>query len=295
MTSVHRRPAEPLRGLVRSVWAHEPTLPAGPRVGSCEHVLPTGATHIVLRIGGPSILVFDHAADRLGHRLGHAVVGGARTTYHVRDVSMPSVSVGAVLRPAATGILLGVPESALAGHHTPLECLLPAVEVDRLLSRLHRCTDSPARALVFERWLSGRAMGRSPVLHPALSSVLARPSHLREGRQVREGIVDAEWFSWNEEGGVGAMVRASGLSHRHWIALFRQATGLTPRDWLGMRRFSRALDLATDFSLGWAEIAAASGFTDQAHLANTFRTVTGFTPVAWRRRVDPASPRHVRR
>ncbi|MXV06528.1 MULTISPECIES: helix-turn-helix domain-containing protein [unclassified Xanthomonas] len=276
MASVHRLPIPALRGLVASVWAHDPaTGPSVVRALAREHVLPTGATHIAVRVGGAPLQVFDHAADLCGHRLGHAVAGGVRTEYHVRDVSQPSVSVGAMLRPGAAAVLLGVPESALAGHHTPLECLVPAGEVDALLATLHACHDGPARLAVFERWLAGRAGDRPAALHPALAGVVLRP--------------------WHPGMRVDAMVRASGLSHRHCIALFRQATGLAPNEWLRLQRFSHALALACDGVLGWAEIAAASDFADQAHLANTFRAVAGVTPSAWRLRADPAAPRHVPR
>jgi len=238
-----------------------------------ERALPTGATHIALRFDGPPLLLFDDAADMRGHRLGHAVVGGARTRYHVRDVSQPSASVGAMLRPGAARVLLGVPEDALAGHHTPLDCLLHASEVDALLTRLQACVGAAARLEMFERWLTGRAQGLPPALHPALV------------RSMRPEVHDSR---------VAERVKASGLSHRHYIAQFRQATGLAPREWLALQRFAQALDLAADPSLGWAEIAVASGFADQAHLANTFKTVAGFTPSEWRRRADPNAPRHVR-
>ncbi|AVT12581.1 helix-turn-helix transcriptional regulator [Paracidovorax avenae] len=274
MASLHRHSAPALRGLVASVWAHDPAPVVG-RPHAREHVLPTGATHLAVRIGGAPLRVFDHAADLRGHCLGHAVVGGARTAYHVRDIAQPAVSVGAMLRPGAAAVLLGVPESALAGHHTPLERLLPAGEVDALLAHLHACADAPARLSVFERWLAGRAAGRPPLLHPALRAVFQR--------------------SWHPDACVEDMVRASGLSHRHCIAVFRQATGLAPNAWLRLQRFSHALELAGDPSLGWADIAAASGFADQAHLANTFRHMAGVTPSAWRLAADPAAPRHVPR
>ncbi|WP_254657772.1 helix-turn-helix domain-containing protein [Xanthomonas graminis] len=273
---MHRFPIPALCGLVASVWAHDPAPPPSMgRAATREHVLPTGATHIAVRIGGAPLRVFDNAGDLRGHCLGHAVAGGVRTAYHVRDVAQPSVSVGAMLRPGAAAVLLGVPEPALAGHHTPLEYLLPVGEVDALLAALHACRDGLARLAAFECWLAGRAGGRPSALHPALAGVVLRP--------------------WHPGVRVDAMVRASGLSHRHCIALFRQATGLAPNEWLRLRRFSHALDLACDRALGWAEIAAASGFADQAHLANTFRAVAGVTPSAWRRRADPAAPRHVPR
>lgn len=317
MPSVRRPPLPALGALIDSVWAHDPAaLPPSPSLvtqalrasvpsrqaravnatratqaleATREHVLPTGATHIALRIGGEPLRVFDHAADSCGHRLGHAVVGGARTAYHVRDVSRPSASVGALLKPGAAVVLLGVPESALAGHHTPLDCLLTRAEIDPLLARLQVCESLTGRLALFEHWLLGRARqgylataSRSksallpalqPVLHPALAS--------------------AFFGADNPVRPIGEAVAATGLSHRHCIALFRQCTGLTPREWLRLQRFGHALELAAVPSRGWAEIAAASGFADQAHLANTFRAVTGFSPSAWRRRADPATPRHI--
>lgn len=274
MASLHRPPAAVLAGLVASVWAYEARALASSTLVR-EHVLPTGGTHIALRIGGAPLHIFDGLDDQRGHRLGHAVVGGARTTYHVRDVSQPSISVGAMLRPGAARVLLGVPESALAGHHTPLECLLHAGEVDQLLTQLQQCSAAGERLACFERWLIGRARGRPPVLHPALVATLARPE--RRPPSVRD------------------IVRASGLSHRHCVASFRHATGLTPGEWLRLRRFDHALELARSPSRGWAEIAFASGFSDQSHLTNSFRTIAGLSPSTWRRLADAATPRHVPR
>ncbi|TAA07640.1 AraC family transcriptional regulator [Pseudoxanthomonas winnipegensis] len=276
MASLQRLPVPALRGLVASVWAHEPAAPRTDAPATMrECVLPTGATHLAVRIGGAPLRVFDHASDRCGHLLGHAVVGGVRTAYHVRDVAQPAISVGAMLRPGATAALFGAPESALAGHHTSLELLLPAGEVDALLALLHACGDGSARLAAFEGWLIRRAGGQRPILHPALAVVLRRP--------------------WCADLRVEDMVRASGLSHRHCIAVFRQATGLAPSQWLRLQRFSHAIDLACGQASSWAEIAASCGFADQAHLANTFRDVAGLTPSAWRRLADPAAPRHVPR
>lgn len=276
MASLCRPPVAALSGLVATLWSQDPPAPCTSSAGSGprrEHVLPTGATHIALRFGGAPLLLFDDAADLRGHRLGHAVVGGARSSYHVRDVSQPADSVGAMLKPGAARVLLGVPESALAGHHTPLDMLLPAAEVEALLERLHVGVGAADRLALFEQWLMARAHGRPPAWHPAL--VRSMRDRLPHGMPVAE------------------QVRASGLSHRHYIALFREAVGLTPREWLGLQRFSRVLALAAEPTRGWADIAADCGFADQAHLANSFRKFAGFTPGDWRRRVDPAAPRHV--
>lgn len=274
MHAITRNPHPALDRLVSKVWAQAPRPVAGPGIERREHVLPTGATHVAVRFSGPPILVFDHVADQRGHLLEYASVGGARARYHVRDVSLPSGSIGAMLRPGACEVLLGVPEAALAGHHTALSDVVCANEVDDLLERLHRRHPLAVQLALFEDWLIRRAMGRRPAVHQAL-----------------EPVIGAHAVRFTR---VGDIVKASGLSHRHCIAVFRHCTGLAPSEWLQLQRFEQALEFAADPAGAWADIAAASGFSDQAHLTHAFRNITGLTPSQWRRRHDPLAPRHVR-
>jgi transcriptional regulator GlxA family with amidase domain len=46
-------------------------------------------------------------------------------------------------------------------------------------------------------------------------------------------------------------------------------------------RFSRAHAMARVAPPAWADIAAACGFADQAHLTREFRALAGATPAAW--------------
>jgi AraC-like DNA-binding protein len=50
------------------------------------------------------------------------------------------------------------------------------------------------------------------------------------------------------------------------------------------RRVRHAIGKMTDEGLGLAEIAALSGFADQAQLTKAFRRVIGATPAAFRRK-----------
>ena len=274
-SALQRAPAPALRGLVRQLWSHDPGTGAVARPGAREHVLPTGATHLVLRLSGPPLTLFEPAGHcLLQRRVGHAVVGGARAAYYVRDVSAPAASVGALLQPGAARVLLGVPESALAAHHTLLDLLLGAEAVAALTEQLQAATGHAARLRLFERWLADLARGRPPALHPLLMRAL--------GDMRRH----ADWP-------VARHVQASGLSHRHFIARFREGTGLAPREYLGLMRFNRTLALAGDAALGWAEIAHTAGYADQSHLAHVFAQVAGVAPQRWRMRALAGSDRHV--
>ena len=74
------------------------------------------------------------------------------------------------------------------------------------------------------------------------------------------------------------------MSRSHFALMFREYTGYTPHQYLLLVRLNHARKLITQgnsaFSL--AEVAAASGFCDQAHLSRHFRRVFGTTPAAFR-------------
>jgi transcriptional regulator GlxA family with amidase domain len=92
---------------------------------------------------------------------------------------------------------------------------------------------------------------------------------------------------------VHEVVRGSGYSHRHFIAMFRRAVGLPPKTWCRVQRLQRALVLASaDPIAPWAELALQAGYSDQAHLSREFNELAGLAPQAYRRSA-PASPNHV--
>lgn len=72
-----------------------------------------------------------------------------------------------------------------------------------------------------------------------------------------------------------------GVSERHLRRVFRETVGLGPKAFAKLARFRRALRAAReDDAAGWADIATAAGYYDQAHLIAEFRTIAGKTPRA---------------
>jgi AraC-like DNA-binding protein len=74
------------------------------------------------------------------------------------------------------------------------------------------------------------------------------------------------------------------LGRSHFASKFRQATGETPHQYLLRVRLSHARKLMAqgDQAMSLAEIAAACGFFDQAHLGRQFRRFFGTTLAAFR-------------
>ncbi|MCJ0763547.1 helix-turn-helix domain-containing protein [Variovorax terrae] len=268
-----RIPGPALRPFVQTLWATSPRAAAPGPAAAREHVLPTGSMHLVFRLSGPPLRLFDGSGGLRETTLGHAVVGGARATYYAKDVSEPVSSVGAQLRPGASRLLLGAPADALAGCHTPLDALWgPAAAL--ALERLHDAGPPERQLALLEALLTARlsALPGPRGLHPAVAQAL-------HGLGGGLGIQEA--------------VRHSGYSHRRFIALFREATGLPPKLYGRVLRFQGVLHrLAQDPAAGWAGLALAAGYSDQAHFNRDFREFTGLVPQAYRR-AAPEQANHV--
>ncbi len=70
----------------------------------------------------------------------------------------------------------------------------------------------------------------------------------------------------------------AGLSAYHFARAFRQSVGAPPHGYLLQRRLERVKKMIHDSSLPLSEIALATGFSDQSHLARHFRRLTGMSP-----------------
>lgn len=255
---ITRAPRPSLRPFVEAVWSIAPAHDSPLRPGAREHVLPTGAMHLVFRLSDAPLRVFDDD-DANGRVLGHAVVGGARGRYYVRDISAPSCSVGAMLRPGAAELLFGVSAEELSERHTPLDDLW-GPSTDLVHEQLREIHDPAQRLAVLETHLERRREDLR--LHPAVAYALDRFEALTPVHEV---------------------VRQTGYSHRHFIALFRRAVGLAPKSWCRVRRLQAALrQAARSPASSWAEIACDAGYADQAHLHRDFRALAGLTPAAYR-------------
>jgi AraC-like DNA-binding protein len=95
----------------------------------------------------------------------------------------------------------------------------------------------------------------------------------------------------HESGGtvpVGAIAAEIGCSNRHLIARFREQVGVTPKLLARILRFERVVALVdAGTEMGWAEIAQACGYYDQAHMIRDFNQFAGSPPSEFARRRLP--------
>jgi AraC family transcriptional regulator len=96
----------------------------------------------------------------------------------------------------------------------------------------------------------------------------------RAFEQVMDGAADAALS-------VADLAREAAVHPVHLARVFRAAWRCSPGELLRWRRVERACALLAQ-PLPAAEIAAAVGFADQAHMTRAFRAELGLTPGAWR-------------
>lgn len=75
---------------------------------------------------------------------------------------------------------------------------------------------------------------------------------------------------------IADLARDVGLSRRRLSSLFNLETGLSPKQVARIARFEHAKKLVQSGALP-SDIAAAAGYSDQAHLSREWRSMTGWT------------------
>jgi AraC-like DNA-binding protein len=79
---------------------------------------------------------------------------------------------------------------------------------------------------------------------------------------------------------VRTLAAMSGFSARRVQMIFRDDVGLSPKQLLRINRLQRVLALAQTINPpSWAQIAARTGYFDQAHLIRDARAIVGATPL----------------
>jgi AraC-like DNA-binding protein len=139
----------------------------------------------------------------------------------------------------------------------------------RAVSAVHRSLDDPLEA---ESWLA--LVTERIALH--LSAGEPVPDRDPGLARLVRGRLD------DDQPTLEALARELGTHPSHLVRVFRREYGLPPHRYVVGRRLDRARRLLLD-GLPISEVAAETGFHDQAHLTRHFRALLGTTPGAFRR------------
>ena len=172
------------------------------------------------------------------------------------------------VKPPGVRALLGLPAGELADIDVHAEAVLGGACAE-LRDRVGSVTTWPERFAILDEILLRQLLTRSPGREAAPEVLQAWRQLLRAGGAVR----------------VADLATETGWSSRHLASRFRAEIGLTPKAAARVIRFDRAKQTlirhVRDDGYQLADLAADTGYFDQAHLAREFRALAGVPPSQW--------------
>jgi AraC-like DNA-binding protein len=195
-----------------------------------------------------------------------SLIGGFHTTPAVIEHDGDQRGVQLHLTPAGARALFGMPASELVATVVPLDAVWGRT-ASELVERIGEATSWDARFAAIDRVLARAAAGRAE----APSGV--RPETAEAMRRLISVAGDVD---------ITSVAGEVGWSRRHLSEQFGAEYGVTPKEMARVLRFERSKKLfvrGTTTTL--AEIAAACGYADQAHMAREWRTLAGASPTQW--------------
>jgi AraC family transcriptional regulator len=106
-----------------------------------------------------------------------------------------------------------------------------------------------------------------------------------------EAVLDYIEGSMSESIGLAEIAAVARVSRFHFARLFRASAGISPMAYVERSRIERAKSMLKHGSMRLADIAAATGFSDQSHFTRRFRLHTGVTPGRYEREARTLRPR----
>ncbi len=260
-----RRPSPSLAAHVAFLWYADFGAVTADRV---ERVLPDGAMQLVVNLRDQPMRVFDRHRPSTHVALPSAILTGPTAEFNIISAADTASTVGVSFRPGGAAAFLGMPPAELFDRDLDLATAWGQCFADEVRNRTLECESAAARldgldALLLRQW---------------------------RGLDVTHRAVDwaVRALSQRTAPPVADIVGRVGMSHRRFIELFHAAVGLTPKRFSRLQRFQDLLRSAhATHEQGWADLAAACGYSDQAHLTHDFRAFSGLTPSDYLRRRTP--------
>ena len=234
--------------------------------------LPSPWLTVIITLDEP-LTIAKHPDPRQAASAHQVLVGGLHTSPALvtHDGCQSGIQLG--VTPLGARVLLGAPAGALATLD---------LEGDEVIGRF--AADLQDRMRAAATWADRFAI---------LDALFAAQAGLSLGpMDTRDLIAPEVRYAWRtlltSRGAVpvAELARETGWSARHLDNRFRAEIGLTPKAAARVIRFDRARRMlmhrvGSGGAPALADLAAAGGYYDQAHLAREFRGLAGVPPSRW--------------
>lgn len=256
--AVRGRAAAPLRRYVAWYSGYrQQGVPAARHRG-----LPSPYLTLIFTLDDP-LIVARHPDPRQEPGTFRTLLGGLHTTPALITHDGWQSGIQIALSPLGARDLLGLPAGELADLDVPADAVLDGIAVEAHL-RLQAARCWPERFAVLDELLLRRLADADQRLAPEI--ICAWDLLLRSGGAIA----------------VSALAGEVGWSERRLSERFRVEIGLSPKVAARVIRFDRARRMLAVSGPGrLADLAAHTGYFDQAHLAREFRALAGCAPSRW--------------
>jgi len=244
-----------LRPFVRTCW----TLSGPGAEMAPQPILPDGCTELIVHRARP--FWRHHAAAPAERQSAHLFVGQMLAPAVIApDESADVVAIR--FEPFGAHALLGTPQSAMADL---------IVDADALGEPwLNRATAAAEAADSADAAVS--------ILEAALMGRLARLNRPRYATDARVIAATRALVASSGRLTIDATARRAGASARHLERLFQEQIGTSPKRFARVLRFQHAASGILGGGAPLADVSAASGYFDEAHMIRDFVTFAGTTP-----------------
>lgn len=214
-------------------------------------------------------VTLPHPSVHLVFEQGASQVHGVATGRFTRLLEGQSQVFGIKFKPGGFRPILGKPVATITNRNFPARRLIGPV-AEKLEALAAKATTEDPLVEAAACWLRSVLTAPDPAIAEA-------------GQLVSIILEDPEILT------VDSLARRTGIGKRSLQRIFREYVGVPPK-WV-IRRY-RLHELVERINAGacpnWSQVALDLGYFDQAHLVNDFRSVTGYSPRQYQRKIHHA-------
>lgn len=259
------KPSWPLSLFVKQYWAIDNCISTGDE--HVQRIVPNGLLELTFYFNSkPTSLDIQKSIEDRAFISGHL-----KSYYDITitgTLSMFSIS----LLPYGAGMLFSCPADELYDHNVPLKYLLPGFS-DKLQDTLFEAHSFAEKVSQME-------------------NCLLMLFKLNNQKYEMRRIIDSVNLIKKSNGSIHIEELADNacLSRKQYERTFQNLIGTTPKQFLKTVRFQRSLHLKQlNPVTNLTNLAYSSGYYDQAHMINDFKSLSGLTPGQYFKECDPVS------
>lgn len=224
-----------------------------------ERLLPQGVVEMVIDLTEPPKFIYDNDSLAVAQTCKTAWIAGLRHEF-ITISAIPGSSMLVVrFREGMAHAALHLPLGMLKNQVLDARGVLGSGITD-LRERLVNTTAPEEKFGLTLAFLADR-IRRRPDIHPAVEFA------------VQKIIKDPAMITVDE------LVRKTGWSHKHLIAVFDKYVGASPKAFVRVSRFQKAVfSIGEKNSVDWGKLVHDCGYYDQAHFIKDFKRFSGFSP-----------------